>query len=495
MKLAKNKPFFFSVSTNAFQIEGGRNLDGRTDSIWDEFTKRNFYIPPKGSTEREINSIDVAADFYHKYKTDVKIMKKLGINAFTYNMDWTRIFSKNSYEINAEGLEWTTNLFDELLANKITPIPILYHWDTPLWAEILGGLNNVAFLDWFRNYVATVFKHLGRKTDYWFVNDENSTFTILGYLHDYFPPGKNDPFAFVQALHMLNMSGAVAKEEFIKAKKLGYVNKQAVLGIDHDWSPPIAYQQTKNNVAAIKEYNQWMKNLFLDPNLKGTYPKVFLRYAKNLGFRIDKKDLKYLRKYRLDFIGWNYYRPAIIASKKDFLNENDFIKPSEQIFDSNAMIVYPNHGVKYTKWKWVVDPSQLVVGAKQLAKEYHKPLMIVENGYGDFDDKSKREINDLDRIEYLKEHLDQVFLAIENKVNFIGYSLWTYCDIFSPSAGYRKDYGLVSVDFNSPKKTRTPKLSFFWYQQTIKNRDTDYDINKLEKHLTSELKKWKAELE
>jgi len=304
MKLKKDYPFLFSTSVNAFQIEGGRNLGGRTDSIWDEFTKRNFYIPPVGSTEREINSIEVASDFYHKYRTDAKIMKNMGVNAFAYCMDWARIFPKNGTDINGEGLKWTIDMFDALIENGVTPIPILYHWDTPLLAEIQGGLNSPKFLDWWRNFVAAVFKHLGKKTDYWFVNDENSSLTMSGYWKERHPPQKGDPFAFVQALHTLNMSGAVAKEEFVKAKKLGYVNEKAMLGIDHDWSPPIAYQQTENNLEAVKIYDQWIKNLYLDPNLKGTYPQPFLDLAKSLNYEIKESDLDYLKANLLDFIGW-----------------------------------------------------------------------------------------------------------------------------------------------------------------------------------------------
>ena len=51
---------------------------------------------------------------------------------------------------------------------------------------------------------------------------------------------------------------------------MGYVSHDAMLGIDHDWSPVIPYQ--RDDDSAVKKYDKWFKNLFLDPNLKETYP-------------------------------------------------------------------------------------------------------------------------------------------------------------------------------------------------------------------------------
>jgi 6-phospho-beta-glucosidase len=81
------KKFLFCATTNAFQIEGGRHLGKRQDSIWDEFTKRRFHIPPPNSPEREINSVEEAADFYHQYKIDAQICNRLKLDALIYCID------------------------------------------------------------------------------------------------------------------------------------------------------------------------------------------------------------------------------------------------------------------------------------------------------------------------------------------------------------------------------------------------------------------------
>ncbi|WP_241969968.1 family 1 glycosylhydrolase [Spiroplasma poulsonii] len=194
----------------------------------------------------------------------------------------------------------------------------------------------------------------------------------------------------------------------------------------------------------------------------------------------------------MDLIGWNYYCPCYITSDQ---NEDDLKvlhQKSHSFFVPGFKQVFPKD-IEYTKWNWIIDPSMLATGAEILWKEYQKPIMIIENGMGNFDDKSGQLILDKDRIRYLSRHLAEVFTAIERSVNLIGYSLWTYCDIFSPSGGYRKDYGLVSVDFNSKVKTRTPKLSYVWYKRVIASRGKNLTFNDdetLTELLKTELSTW-----
>ena len=70
-----NKDFLFGVATAAYQIEGATEEDGRGKTIWDTFCET------PGKIARS-ESGSVANDHYHRWKSDIAIMKELGVNSY-----------------------------------------------------------------------------------------------------------------------------------------------------------------------------------------------------------------------------------------------------------------------------------------------------------------------------------------------------------------------------------------------------------------------------
>ena len=107
-----------------------------------------------------------------------------------------------------------------------------------------------------------------------------------------------------------------------------------------------------------------------------------------------------------------------------------------------------------------------------LYDRYQVPLFIVENGLGALDTvEEDGSIHDSYRINYLKAHIEQMYEAIEDGVELMGYTPWGCTDLVSASTSeMSKRYGFVYVDADDEGNgsfDRSRKDSFYWYKEVI----------------------------
>lgn len=100
--------------------------------------------------------------------------------------------------------------------------------------------------------------------------------------------------------------------------------------------------------------------------------------------------------------------------------------------------------------------------------------MIVENGLGAYDKiEEDGTINDSYRIDYLKQHIEQMHEAVLDGVDLMGYTPWGCIDLVSAStAQMSKRYGFIYVDRNDDgtgSLNRYKKKSFNWYKEVIRS--------------------------
>lgn len=108
----------------------------------------------------------------------------------------------------------------------------------------------------------------------------------------------------------------------------------------------------------------------------------------------------------------------------------------------------------------------------KLYDRYQIPLFIVENGLGALDTVEKDgAIHDPYRIDYLERHIQQMYEAIEDGVELMGYTPWGCIDLVSASTSeMSKRYGFIYVDADDQGNgsfDRSRKDSFFWYKDVI----------------------------
>src|SRR4051794_27312196 len=86
----KKEHFLWGVASAAYQVEGAYQADGKGESKWD------FLTNTIGVTQFTINKKqtgNVAINMYDRkqYLKDIELMKKLGVNAYRFSLDWSRI--------------------------------------------------------------------------------------------------------------------------------------------------------------------------------------------------------------------------------------------------------------------------------------------------------------------------------------------------------------------------------------------------------------------
>lgn len=466
--------FLWGSASAAYQVEGAWNDGGKGESIWDIYTK----IP--GTTFKGTNG-DIAVDHYNRYKEDVALMAEMGLKAYRFSISWSRIYPEGRGEVNEEGLKFYDDLIDELLKNNIKPIITIYHWDLPqALQDLYGGWESKNIIEDFNNYCITLYKRYGDRVKYWVTLNEQNVFIGLGYKEGLHPPGVKDIKRMLQANHIANLANAKAIESF----RLFVPN--GMIGPSFAFSPTYPYSCNPEDILAAEDAEDINCSWWLDVYCKGTYPSFTLKNYEKLGIApvIEDEELELLEKGKADFIGINYYRTSTVAMNpldgvtRNYRMNNSGEKGTQE--EGGISGVYKNKKNPHldsTNWDWEIDSTGLRIGLRRLTSKYGLPILITENGLGEFDKLQEGDvINDDYRIKYLKNHVKACKEAVTDGVELLGYCTWSFTDLLSWLNGYQKRYGFVYVnrDENDVKDLRRiKKKSFYWYKDVIKSNGED----------------------
>lgn len=455
--------FLWGAATAAYQVEGAHDADGKGLSNWDVYS----HLP--GKTYQGTTG-DVAADHYHRFKEDVALMAELGLKSYRFSVSWPRIFPTGRGEINEAGVQFYSDLIDELLKYGIEPMLTLYHWDLPqALQDEIGGWESREIIDAFDAYARLCYERFGDRVRLWATFNETIVFTGHGYLTGMHPPGVHNPKRAIQACHHVFLAHAKAVASFRSmgiAGEIGFVNVMQ----PHD---PIS--NAPEDIAACELADDCFTHWFFDPVLKGEYPASLLAKSQ-AAFGVPEfapGDAELLKQNICDFIGLNYYKREMVAANPDvdgFAMNTSGQKGSGQEMGWKGLFKFVRnpHGT-YTDWDWEIYPQGLTDAIQRIQKRYGRvPIYITENGLGAKDPIVNGEILDQPRIDYLRDHIQAVADAIAAGADVRGYYPWSFIDLLSWLNGYQKQYGFVYVD-REHDLARKKKLSFAWYQQVIQS--------------------------
>jgi beta-glucosidase len=434
---AKTPPgFLWGVSTSSYQIEGAAHEDGRGLSIWDTYSR----IPGKIKNN---DTGDVACDHYHRYREDVALMRKFGVQAYRFSVAWPRIIPEGRGAINKAGLAFYDRLIDAILAAGIEPWLCLYHWDLPQALGDNGGWTNRDCAQWFADYTEVVAHHFGDRVKRFATVNEPGVFTLFGFALGGQAPGIVDRSMLLRAIHHVNLGHGAAIDR-LRARV-----KNASLGAVHNCQPCRPATDTLANRVAAETLDAYWNLAFPDPQLRGVYPPPI---ADLMTPYLKSDDLKHINR-PVDWFGLNHYSPNYVVA-------SDSTPLGLWFGDAPANVPRSTMG-------WPVEPAAFGEILTRMHKRYGLPIYVTENGTAYADQPTPDgKVHDEPRISYLKAYTAAMYEAMAAGVDVRGYFVWALLDNFEWSSGYSERFGLVYVDY--PTQRRLPKDSFRWFADQVK---------------------------
>jgi 6-phospho-beta-glucosidase len=472
------KDFLWGGATAANQFEGAWDVDGKGASVSDMCTNGTHVVPKRVTTTIEPNTLypsHEAIDFYHHYEEDIALFAEMGFKCFRMSINWTRIFPTGmEAEPNEKGLEFYDKVFDCCKKHNIEPLVTISHYELPYaLVEKCNGWEGRECIGYFENYCKAIFERYKDKVKYWLTfNEINcgtmpmgnvlSTGTIKGYSGP-ITDVPDSPQARYQALH----HQFVASARVVKYAHEHYPQFQ--MGNMICFITSYAYSCNPDDVLLNQEKMRQVNWYCSDVMVRGEYP----HYAKkiwadnNINIKMEDGDLETLKEGTVDFYTFSYY-----------MSNTTSVDTNVAQMEGNIAIGQKNPYLKASDWGWQIDPKGLRYTLNEIYDRYRIPLMVVENGLGAKDVlEEDGSIHDGYRIDYLREHIEQMIEAVKDGVDLMGYTPWGCIDLVSASTGeMAKRYGFIYVekyDDGTGSLARRKKDSFDWYKKVIATNGDD----------------------
>lgn len=443
--------FLWGAATAAAQIEGAAHEDGKTDSIWDHFSRVPDAVQNGDTPER-------ADDHYHRMPADVALMKQLGLQSYRFSTSWARV-KPDDGAVNQKALDFYSSLVDELLEAGILPWLTLYHWDLPQTLEDAGGWPNRDTAYRYLDYANVVYDALGDRVSHWTTFNEPLCSSLIGYAAGDHAPGRQEPAAALAALHHQHLGHGLAVRSL--RERSAAAGREIKLGITLNLTNALPHDPTDPvDVEAARRVDAIWNRAFLDPILTGSYPADLLEDVAqfDLAGRIQPGDLETIAA-PIDFLGVNHYHDDSVSGHPSTDPDEREFKPTDRPTSSSVVgseyVSFPLRGLPRTAMGWEVNPAGLHTLLVRLGKEYRAlpPLYITENGAA-YDDVVTPDgaVHDADRESYILRHIGAVSDAIRDGADVRGYFVWSLLDNFEWAWGYGKRFGIVRVDYETQER-------------------------------------------
>lgn len=371
--------FLWGAATAAHQVEGGNFAND-----WWEWENRPGSVCAEPSGD--------ACDHYHRYPDDIGLLASLGLRAYRFSVEWSRVEPEEG-QFSVAALDHYRRVAAECLAHGVEPVVTFHHFTSPRWVAAEGGWHEGKVVDRFARFCERTVAHLGDLIAVGCTINEPNVVAFVGYQMGLFPPGIVDDRLF-----------RAVCENFIAAHRRSYEVLKAGRG---DF--PVGLTLSMTDYQAVPAD---------DPEALATRDRI----------RADVED-QFLEACRGDdFLGVQAYSRTRIG-------------PEGQLGPERGVPLVP---VGYEYWPQVMGP----VLRRAWEVTGGVPLLVTENGMAGDDDSL--------RLEYFRTALEGVLDCIGEGIDVRGYIGWSLLDNFEWMLGYKPRFGIVEVDRSTQRRTVKP---------------------------------------
>jgi beta-glucosidase len=407
MTTAASEPFLWGVATSAFQIEGSPHADW---TAWD---------PPASARP-------FMTGHYERFREDVALLRDLGVNAYRFSVEWSRIQPGERVWDNTV-LEHYRQLVEELLACGIEPVLTLHHYTHPRWFHEATPWHGDEAAERFAAFVQRVVEAIpGVKT--WITFNEPMIMLLGGYIDGCLPPGMRDDAAAARAFAGILEAHARAYaiiHERIPEARVGIAHNMAAFAPLRRWHPIDRL---------LARLGRRSFNLAILEAFRTGRTRFSLPFARPVSIQAPVRGT-------LDFLGVNYYQRLHLGFR--------LLRARSRRLE---VCHRDRGGCGLTDMGWEEHPEGLAAVLRDAAA-VGVPLMLTENGIATTDDARK--------ISFIRRHVAALDAARRAGVDVRGYFYWSLTDTYEWLQGLHKRFGLYRIDWRTLERIPTAASSYY----------------------------------
>jgi beta-glucosidase len=354
------KEFLLGAATAAHQVEGN-NI--HSDYWVQENLPHSQFVEPSG----------LAVDHYNRYAEDIQLMKKAGLNAYRFSIEWARIEPEEGH-FDEKEVQHYLDVIHCCKENGLEPVVTLMHFTSPAWLIRKGGWEDPSVVDAFRSYTAYIISKIGREVNYvCTINEANMRLQLAALIRSMMArmmAQASDSSKDESKVQMgINLKANMQMAAMESAKAFGLEDPRKVAVFVSGCTPEGDELVMKAHRAAVEE-------------IKKQFPDI------KVGLTLSLHDIQYVEggKEKAD-AAWNdefmHYLPYF--KNDDFLGVQGY---SRNVFDANGetsrRIIMAQH-----RWDMSTIQRPSDISSEELRKDYHGTILVTENGIATADDKQR----------------------------------------------------------------------------------------------------------